>query len=199
MAPDPTDINSSLISPLRPHVLVLFGATGDLARRKLLPGLFHLAQSGLLPEFRILGTSLDDLDDASFRELARHALDEFAHHGVPEDHWKEFSSRLTYLRQSEGPDVLGKAVGELEDELGDHVARLHYLSVPPSAAPEVLQLLGDADLAERARIIMEKPFGTNLASAVELNTTLHATFHESQIFASDAWRLPFERAWRAPS
>ena len=71
MHTDPTDINSNLISPLRPHVMVLFGATGDLARRKLLPGLFHLAQAGLLPECRIVGTSLDDLDDDGFRAHAR--------------------------------------------------------------------------------------------------------------------------------
>ena len=165
--------------------MVLFGATGDLARRKLLPGLFHLAQAGLLPECRILGTSLDDLDDDSFREHARGALDEFAHHGVPDDDWDDFSARLSYIRQSAGADVLAKTVGELEDDLGGDVARLHYLSVPPAAAPEVLELLGEAGLAERSRIIMEKPFGTDLASAIELNDTLHATFDESQIFRID--------------
>jgi glucose-6-phosphate 1-dehydrogenase len=85
MHTDPTDINSSLISPLRPRVMVLFGATGDLARRKLIPGLFHLWTAGLLPEFRILGTSLDDLDDDAFRAHARAALDEFARHApLPE-------------------------------------------------------------------------------------------------------------------
>ena len=140
MQSDPTDINSSLlVSPLRPHVMVLFGATGDLARRKLLPGLFHLAQAGLLPEFRIVGTSLDDLDDDGFRDFARGALDEFAHHGVPDDDWDEFSPRLFYVCQSAGNEALAKIVGELEDELGGDVARLHYLSVPPAAAPEVVQ------------------------------------------------------------
>src|SRR5271156_6357687 len=98
MPTDPTDINSSLLAfPLRPHVMVLFGATGDLARRKLLPGLFHLSQAGLLPEFRIVGTSLDDLDDEGFRNFARGALDEFAHHGVPDDDWKNFSTRLFFV------------------------------------------------------------------------------------------------------
>jgi glucose-6-phosphate 1-dehydrogenase len=182
---EPTDINSHLISPLRPHVMMLFGATGDLARRKLLPGLFHLAQAGLLPECRILGTSLDDFDDETFRAHARAALDEFAHHGVPDDDWDDFSSRLSYLSQSAGPDVVAKTVADLEDDLGGDVSRLHYLSVPPIAAPDVLQLLSDAGLAERSRIIMEKPFGTDLESAVELNNTLHATFDESQIFRID--------------
>jgi glucose-6-phosphate 1-dehydrogenase len=186
MAAEPTDISSSLITPLRPHVMVLFGATGDLASRKLLPGLFHLAQAGLLPECRILGTSLDDLDDESFRAHARRALDEFAHHGVPDDDWADFSSRLFYIDQSAGPELLAKTVTELEDDLGAvDIKRLHYLSVPPHAARKVLQLLGESGLAERSRIVMEKPFGTDLTSAIALNETLHATFDESQIFRID--------------
>jgi glucose-6-phosphate 1-dehydrogenase len=182
--PEPTDVNSNLISPVRPHVMVLFGATGDLARRKLLPGLFHLAQAGLLPECRIVGTSLDDFDDESFRAFARAALDEFAHSGVDEN-WSNFSRSLHYVSQSRGPEILAKVVGELEDELGDGVARLHYLSVPPAAAPEVVSSLGKTGLAARARIIMEKPFGTDLPSAVKLNASLHATFDEEQIFRID--------------
>jgi glucose-6-phosphate 1-dehydrogenase len=182
---DPTDINSNLIAPLRPHVMVLFGATGDLARRKLLPGLFHLAQAGLVPDYRIVGTSLDDLDDDGFRAVARRALDEFAHHGVPDDDWLSFSQRLTYVCQTEGPDALAKAVEASEDELGADVARLHYLSVPPDAAPAIVEMLGRVDLAERARIIMEKPFGRDLASSVALNATLHETFDETQIFRID--------------
>ena len=186
MAAEPRDISSSLITPLRPHVMVLFGATGDLASRKLLPGLFHLAQAGLLPECRILGTSLDDLDDQAFRDHARRALDEFAHHGVPDDDWADFSSRLFYIDQSAGPDLLAKTVAELEDDLGAvDIKRLHYLSVPPYAARKVLQLLGEAGLAERSRVVMEKPFGTDLTSAIALNETLHATFDESQIFRID--------------
>jgi glucose-6-phosphate 1-dehydrogenase len=185
VAPDPTDINSHLISPLRPHVIVMFGATGDLARRKLLPGLFHLARAGLLPECRIVGTSLDDLDNEGFRACARGALDEFAHHGVPDDDWDAFAAKLFYVGQADGTEALAKMVGELDDELGGDVARLHYLSVPPAAAPEVVRGLGEVGLAERARIVMEKPFGTDLASAVTLNDSLHETFDESQIFRID--------------
>ncbi len=185
MRSDPTDIPPSLISPLRPHVMVLFGSTGDLARRKLLPGLFHLAQAGLLPEYRILATALDDLDDDGFRVHTRAALEEFALRGVPDELWRDFSSRLHFIRQSAGPEAFADAVGRLEGELGTDVARLHYLSIPPAAASEVLELLGTAGLAERSRVIMEKPFGTDLASAVRLNETLHATFDESQIFRID--------------
>src|SRR5436190_23150823 len=100
MRSDPMDVSPALISPLRPHVMVLFGATGDLARRKLIPGLFHLAQAGLLPEYRILGTSLDDLDEDGFRAFARAALDEFAHHGAPDEDWERFAQRLSFLPQS---------------------------------------------------------------------------------------------------
>jgi glucose-6-phosphate 1-dehydrogenase len=182
---DPTDVNSSLISPLRPQVIVLFGATGDLARRKLLPGLFHLSKAGLLPKRRILGTSLDDLDDVGFRAFARGALDEFGRHGLTDEEWEHFAADLAFVSQSDGTDSLVKRVGELEDELGPDVRRLHYLSVPPPAAKEVVHLLGESGLAERARIIMEKPFGVDLATSVALNATLHECFDEEQIFRID--------------
>ena len=96
--PEPTDVTSDLIAPAGPHVIVLFGATGDLARRKLLPGLFHLTQGGLLPECRILGTAIDDLDDESFRNFVRSALEEFAHDGVPADAWAAFAPSWRSLR-----------------------------------------------------------------------------------------------------
>jgi len=185
MPVDPTDVRPSLIMPLRPHVIVLFGATGDLARRKLIPGLFHLAQAGLLPECRILGVALDDFDDEQFREHSRSALDEFARHGVGDQEWEVFAKRLHYVDQDLGPDELGRRVRSLEDDLGADVALLHYLSVPPAAAFDVIDLLRGAGIAGKSRIIMEKPFGTNLGTAKELNEVLHATFREDQIFRID--------------
>ena len=185
MHSDPVDVNSALIAPLRPQVVVLFGATGDLARRKLLPGLFHLAHAGLLPEFRILGSALDDLDVDGFRALVRTSLDEFARRPVGDDAWDAFSARLGYLGLDAGADSLAKAVGEMEDELGDDVRRLHYLSIPPAATADVLGILSTNGLAERSRIVMEKPFGTDLATAMELNERLHAVFSERQIFRID--------------
>ena len=173
------------MTALRPHVMVLFGATGDLARRKLLPGLFHLARAGLLPECRILATSLDELDDVGFRTLARAAIDDASAASIPEDAWAEFAARLSFVRLVDGPEALADAVDQLERSLGDDVARLLYLSVPPSAAGEVLDLLNRSGLAERARIIMEKPFGTDLASARALNARLHENFDEAQIFRID--------------
>ncbi|HKQ17946.1 MAG TPA: glucose-6-phosphate dehydrogenase, partial [Solirubrobacterales bacterium] len=73
----PRDAAPAVLPPLAPHVVVLFGAAGDLAKRKLLPGLFHLSGAGLIPDCRIIGTSLEELDDEAFRELARAACEEF--------------------------------------------------------------------------------------------------------------------------
>ena len=165
--------------------MILFGGTGDLARRKLIPGLFRLDRAGILPDCRIVATSLDELDDAGFRRCARSAIDEFGADDLSDDEWERFAARLSFVRQLDGVDALVSAVEHLEHELGGDVARLHYLSVPPDAARDVLTMLHTSGLAERARIIMEKPFGTDLASAQSLNATLHETFAEDQIFRID--------------
>ena len=172
----------------QPHVVVLFGATGDLARRKLLPGLLHLFEADLLEECRIVGTSLDDLDTDQFRKVARDAVDEFSRPFDP-GVWDAFAERMTFVRQSDGPEALAAEVAEAEEALGqesdEEVGRLHYLSVPPSAALPVVRQLADAKLVERSRIIMEKPFGTDLPSAKKLNARLHEVFAEEQIFRID--------------
>jgi glucose-6-phosphate 1-dehydrogenase len=173
------------MSPLTPHVLVMFGATGDLARRKLLPGLLHLLQAGLLPECQIVGTSLDELDRQGFQCFARRACDEFARHDVPEEERRAFEERLAYVPQTAGAEALAEAVDRAEQALGGEPRRLHYLSIPPAAAGAVVRLLGDAGLVDRARIVMEKPFGTDLSSAQALNASVHEIFAEEQIFRID--------------
>ena len=182
---DPPDINSTLMSPLKPHVIVLVGATGDLSQRKLLPGLLHLSRAGLVPACRIVGTSLDDLDDDGFRAIARDACDEFSSRPISTDEWEAFASTLSFVSQTDGPDALAEAVGKADASLGGDARRLHYLAIPPKAAGAVIKNLGEAGLVERARIIMEKPFGTDLASAQALNAELHETFDEAQIFRID--------------
>jgi glucose-6-phosphate 1-dehydrogenase len=168
-----------------PHVVVLFGACGDLSRRKLLPGLAHLAASSLAPDIRVVGTSLEDHDDDGFRAFAKQAIEEFGSHRLTPEQWDAFASSLVYVPQSAGPAALATAVHEAETSLGDEVLRLHYLSVPPKAALAVIDTLGAAGLVERSRVVMEKPFGTDLASAIALNDQVHRTFHESQIFRID--------------
>ena len=168
-----------------PHVIVLFGATGDLARRKLIPGLFHLGQAGLLPEeFRIVGTSLDELSEDDFRRrFAREALREFCRLDFGDDQWQAFSERLTYVPSR--ADALAEAVAKAEQAIGHEARRLHYLSVPPAAAGPIIHTLGEAGLAERARVIMEKPFGTDLESARALNAAVQEVFREDQVFRID--------------
>jgi glucose-6-phosphate 1-dehydrogenase len=184
-ATDPGDIVPTLMSPSKPYVIVLFGATGDLARRKLLPGLLRLSQAGLLPECRIIGTSLDDIDDDSFRKIARAACEEFSRQPITDDELAAYDRILSYVPQERGSHGLAEAVGRAERELGGSPRLLHYLSVPPGAAKEVVRTLGEAGLNENARIIMEKPFGWDLASAKALNASLHQTFNEDQIFRID--------------
>jgi glucose-6-phosphate 1-dehydrogenase len=173
------------VGPKHPQVLVLVGATGDLARRKLLPGLFHLSASGFIPGCRIIGVSLDEMDDWGFRNLARAAVDEFSTRKRDENAWNAFADILTYVPMAAGPEALRAAVEAAEQALGRETRRIHYLSVPPGAALSAVKLLADAGLVERSRIIMEKPFGTDLASARSLNAQLHAVFAEDQIFRID--------------
>src|SRR6201997_3284712 len=178
--------------PLDPHVIVLFGGTGDLAKRKLIPGLAYLDQSALAPSIRVVGTSLEDLTDEEFRALAKTAVDSFGSHRPTADQWASFAGKISYIPQSAGPEALAAAVDRAETELAaqekgenGRVRRVHYLSVPPRAAHDVICMLNDAKLVERSRVVMEKPFGTDLASAVQLNDFVHETFDESQIFRID--------------
>ncbi|MGN6814520.1 MAG: glucose-6-phosphate dehydrogenase, partial [Solirubrobacterales bacterium] len=168
-----------------PHAIVIFGATGDLARRKLLPGLLRLFQAGLMPEFRIIGVSMEGIGDAEFRGIAERACREFARHAFGGEEWHEFSSRLRYVPHSQAPEKLAEAVREAEVELGSEMRLLHYLSVPPAAAPDVIQMLKRCGLSQRSRVIMEKPFGTDLASARQLNQMVHEVLDEDQVFRND--------------
>ena len=167
--------------------MVLFGATGDLSRRKLLPGLLHLFQAGLLDDTRIIGSSLDEMDDEEFVALARKACEESRGDGV-DGRWDEFASMLSFVPQQAGAEGLAEAVAALRAATSPgegEVQRLHYLSVPPKAALAVVHMLEEAGLAERSRIVMEKPFGTDLESAKALNAELHEVFAEEQIFRID--------------
>jgi glucose-6-phosphate 1-dehydrogenase len=173
------------VGPRYPQVVVLVGATGDLSRRKLLPGLFHLFSAGFIPGCRIIGVSLDDIDPDGFRAIAREALDQFSTRKVNKTEWVAFAEILDYVPMGAGAEPLKEAVGRAEVALGGDSQRVHYLSVPPNAAMSAVRLLAEANLVERSRIIMEKPFGIDLTSAVSLNVRLHEVFSEDQIFRID--------------
>jgi glucose-6-phosphate 1-dehydrogenase len=173
------------VGPRFPQVVVLIGATGDLARRKLIPGLLHLARAGFIPACRIVGVSLDSFDAAGFRQVARDAVNEYGRVKVDDAEWNAFAGNLDYVPLGAGPQALAEAVKRAEESIGAESRRLHYLSVPPSAALSAVRMLGEAGLVANSRIIMEKPFGTDLASAVALNARLHEDFKEEQIFRID--------------
>jgi glucose-6-phosphate 1-dehydrogenase len=171
------------------HVVVLFGATGDLARRKLLPGGYHLYAAGLLPkDFRVIGSAPRNsaMTDEQFREHARQSCADFCI-TRPEDRlWSEFAANLSFAPADPGNyGDLVAAVQRAEKEIGDTPRRLYHLAIPPAAFLSVIQMLGESGLARGARVIIEKPFGTDLASARKLNQAIHAVFDESQVFRID--------------
>ena len=169
-----------------PTTVVLFGATGDLAKRKLIPGLLHLFQSGLVDDLRVVATSLDECNPDAFRDIALVAIREHSTREMTDADWRAFAQRLDFVPLSAGPDALRAAVDRAEDLLpGEVNQRLHYLSVPPKAALGAVRSIAEADLVARSRVVMEKPFGTDYASAVTLNAQLHEVFDEEQIFRID--------------
>ncbi len=158
--------------------VVIIGATGDLARRKLLPALYNLYLEGLLPEEgRIIGFARGASDDAKFRDLAARAISEFSRTPRDEVRWPQFASRLHYVSGEQGFAGV-KARCTAPD-------RLIYLAVPPSAFPATIKSLGAAGLAEGTRLVVEKPFGSDVESARMLGEAIHAVFAESQVFRID--------------
>ncbi|HEU5106440.1 MAG TPA: glucose-6-phosphate dehydrogenase [Solirubrobacterales bacterium] len=170
----------------RDQVIVLFGASGDLAKRKLLPGMFHLMRVGLMPErFRIIGAARKPLGDEEFRALARESVAGSGREVEDEGAWERFSESLRFAAVGEGFDPLDQAVRDAREELGEEAEVLFYLSLPPKAASGTVEQIGELGLGRDARVITEKPFGTDLESARKLNRQLHAVFDEECIFRID--------------
>jgi glucose-6-phosphate 1-dehydrogenase len=172
------------------HVIVIFGATGDLAKRKLLPGLFHLAAAGLMPErYRIIGSSpaSSSMSDIEFRQHAKDAAEQFGTTKPTGPAWDAFEVNLSFGAADPGAmGPLNAAVHAAEDAIGGEPRRLFHLAVPPVAFPSVIGELGQSGLATpESRVIIEKPFGEDLASAQALNAEVHKVFTEDQIFRID--------------
>ena len=172
---------------LAPHVLVLFGATGDLASRKLFPGLYRLAEAGRLPEdYRIIGSGRHSPGtDDEFRAHVREALEEKVE-DLDAKVADELVSRVSFQTSSadDGAD-LAKEVRAAEEELGDDARRLVYLSVPPTAIFDMIAMLGRERLTDGARLVIEKPFGLDLESARKLDAALKDVVDEEQVFRID--------------
>jgi glucose-6-phosphate 1-dehydrogenase len=181
-----------------PCVFVIFGASGDLARRKLLPALYNLALSRLLPAgTSIVGVALPEMSEDAYRKAMYDAVSEFSRRKpIDETVWTDFASRLHFLsgKFEEEPTFvrLREKLEELDRTNGTSGNRLYYLAIPPSVFPLVNDNLSRAGLVadvgdpkRYTRIIVEKPFGRDLASAEALNATMHRVFHERQIFRID--------------
>jgi glucose-6-phosphate 1-dehydrogenase len=168
------------------QVIVLFGATGDLAKRKLLPGMFHLARVGLMPErFRIIGTARHAIELEEFRQLAHDSVQGSGRKTVDPEEWERFADSLRFAGVGDGFEQLGAAVAAAREDLGGEPGVLFYLSLPPTAASSTVEQIGELGLGESASVITEKPFGTDLASARALNAKLRSVFAERSIFRID--------------
>ena len=177
-------------SSLPPHVLVLFGATGDLAARKLFPGLYRLAVAGRLPEeYAVIGSGRHSPgSDDEFREKIRTGLQDTVD-DLDTDVAEDLLGRLRFVTSSadDGSD-LAAAVREAEEAFDaddGEVRRLVYLSIPPGAMEPMIAMLGKEGLTDRARLVVEKPFGLDLESSRSLDAALKDVVDEDQVFRID--------------
>ncbi len=174
-----------------PFTLVIFGASGDLTRRKLVPAVWSLYQGRVLPEpFAIVGVARTEMNDEAFRARMREAMTAFARVQPPSAKvWEQFAASLFYcVGDFDDPALYGRLVERLR-EVGAPGNRLFYCATPPSVYPTLITRLGAAGLNQEAsgwmRIIIEKPFGRDLASARELNRVVTQVFKEEQVYRID--------------
>jgi glucose-6-phosphate 1-dehydrogenase len=177
-----------------PTILTIFGAGGDLTWRKLVPALYNLYLDRWLPEqFAVLGLDLKPMGDDEFRAHLRDGVDQFSRRGRADDQsWGAFAERLSCaaadFADQRAYQALAERIAQIERDWGQPASHVFYLATPPALMQPIAQNLGAAGLAsdrDRARIVVEKPFGHDLASARELNQALTAIFAEQQIYRID--------------
>jgi glucose-6-phosphate 1-dehydrogenase len=173
-----------------PQSVVIFGASGDLTRRKIVPALYNLARDGLMPErYAIIGYARSEWSDAEFAQHARAAVEEFTPSSFDEGTWKQFAESLRYVAgEFDSPGAMQHLKEHLERadaEFGTEGRRLYYCATPPQAFTDVVARLGEMGPGPDARIVIEKPFGRDLASARALNECVHSVFEERQVFRID--------------
>jgi glucose-6-phosphate 1-dehydrogenase len=180
-----------------PTAVVIFGASGDLTARKLIPAIYNLAYDGLLPaDFYLIGYGRKPIPDAEFQKLAGDAIREFSRRELKEDVWARLAARTIYVSggYDEKPafDRLAARISGLEKDIGQQLQALFYISTPPTVFAPIIQNLGASGLASKhlrqahqSKVIIEKPFGRDLASAVALNKELTSVFSEEQVFRID--------------
>ena len=194
LAPTADDIR--LQRTPQPAVIVIFGATGDLTSRKLLPGLYSLAVQQLLPpETAIVGAARTALADDEFRAMMREGVEKHSRIPVDDDIWEGFARRLMYVTvpftEEAGYRRLAEVIAGKDRDQGTRGNRLFYLATAPEYFPIIAENLGKVGLADEgdgarfARLVVEKPFGQDLQSARELNARLQHVFRERQVYRID--------------
>jgi glucose-6-phosphate 1-dehydrogenase len=174
-----------------PCVLAIFGASGDLTRRKLFPALYALAYRRLLPErFSVVGVARSEQTTAQFRVAMKQAVKDFGHDPFRQDVWDSLAKNLRYIAtefdSASGEDSVAKMLDDCDVKEGTDGNRVYYLAVPPQAFETVVEEIGERRGRRGwTRVIVEKPFGHDLASANELNALLHRWFAEDEIFRID--------------
>ena len=190
-SPNPLAEGLSLRRRPDPCLLVIFGASGDLTSKKLMPALYSLALRRLLPEkFGIVGAARSEESDDEFRDRMKKAVQEHARDVFKEDVWEELAAGMRYVTldfaDNKGEDDLVKALTDLDEQRGTMGNRVYYFAVPPSAIGTLIQEIAARRNTEGwVRLVIEKPFGHDLQSARELNTLLQKTFSENEVFRID--------------
>jgi glucose-6-phosphate 1-dehydrogenase len=185
-----TSQEDEMRAELPPQAVVIFGASGDLTKRKLLPAFYHLFLLDRLPtRWAIVGSARTEMSDEQFVEQAREHVAEFSKQGVDGARWSEFASHLSYCQLGFSEAMAMKPLVEHLERVDERHEtggeRFFYCATPPSAYPDIIRRIGEVGLHQNARIVFEKPFGRDLESARELNATIHEVFDESQVFRID--------------
>jgi glucose-6-phosphate 1-dehydrogenase len=180
--------------PIRPTILTIFGATGDLSRRKLLPAIYNLAHDGALPErFHLIGSSRSDMPHGDFREMAREAIVEHSRRQPDEKVLDELLADIRFVGGEFGDASAYEQIAAIQQEFDEQADivfnRVFYLSTAPAFFPVIVEQLGEHGLERHegaeVRVVIEKPIGTNLAEARELNRRVLAVLEERQVFRID--------------
>jgi glucose-6-phosphate 1-dehydrogenase len=191
----PVKSDQPKVNPAGPCLVVIFGASGDLTKRKVIPALYNLAQSGYLPEnFAIIGFAIDDMSTEQFRETITSEVRELSEAPVEAASWKSFSERLFYMQGSFDDSGAYERLSALMDQVvSSHRTEgncLYYLATSPAFFSKVIEQLGRAGLVKQEqgrwrRVIIEKPFGRDLESSVALNREIAQVLAEDQIYRID--------------
>jgi glucose-6-phosphate 1-dehydrogenase len=203
MSPDTDEARHPFLKGLSKHrgapptVVVIFGASGDLTARKLIPAIFNLGVDNLLPgEFHLIGYGRKPIEDDDFRALMDEAIEEHSRRPLNKEIWDRVRQNMSYYSggydEAAAFDSLAERIDAIEKGLGRDVQRMFYISTPPSVFEPIIKNLGSSGMAKAhvgtklaSKVVIEKPFGRDLESAHELNEVISSVFEEPQVYRID--------------